>query len=229
MTWVHLTNVSGNRKVGPIKVTTSDKESCPSECGIKAECYAGGGPLAIHWNKVREGERGDNWDGFVNRVKRFRKNELWRHNQAGDLPPNADGKLDADKCEALADAASHTDGWTYTHYDPTDAHNNSVIKGMNEIGGLVVNLSADTMEQADTYHELGIAPVTVVLPEDAPNKGNKTPNGLPILVCPAQIADEIACDTCKVCQKRDRKCIVGFKAHGSRRKKLTKKLASNAV
>ena len=68
MTWVHLTNISGNRKVGPIKVTTSDKESCPSECGIADECYASGGPLAIHWNKVREGERGDNWDGFVDRV-----------------------------------------------------------------------------------------------------------------------------------------------------------------
>ena len=135
MTWVHLTNISGNRKVGPIKVTTSDKASCPSECGIADECYAGGGPLAIHWNKVREGERGDNWEGFVKRVARFRKGELWRHNQAGDLPPNADGKLDADKCEALADAASHTDGWTYTHYDPTDDHNNSVIKGMNEVGG----------------------------------------------------------------------------------------------
>ena len=55
MTWVHLTNISGNRKVGPIKVTTSDKASCPSECGIADECYASGGPLAIHWNKVREG------------------------------------------------------------------------------------------------------------------------------------------------------------------------------
>ena len=186
MTWVHLTNISGNRKVGPIKVTTSEKSSCPSECGIADECYASGGPLAIHWNKVGEGQRGDNWDGFVNRVKRFRKNELWRHNQAGDLPQDENGKLDADKCEALADAASHTDGWTYTHYNPMDKHNFEVIQNMNSVGGLVVNLSADTMEQADTYSRLGIAPVTVVLPEDAPNMGNKTPEGLPIVVCPAQ-------------------------------------------
>ena len=224
MTWVHLTNISGNRKVGPIKVTTSEKSSCPSECGIKAECYAGGGPLAIHWNKVGEGQRGDNWDGFVNRVKRFRKNELWRHNQAGDLPPNADGKLDADKCESLADAASHTDGWTYTHYNPMDKHNFEVIQKMNSVGGLVVNLSADTMEQADTYSRLGIAPVTVVLPEDAPNMGNKTPEGLPIVVCPAQTQEDMSCNICELCQKRDRKSIVGFKAHGSRRKKLTAKL-----
>ena len=45
MTWVHLTKISGNRKVGPIKVTTTEKSSCPSECGIADECYAGGGPL----------------------------------------------------------------------------------------------------------------------------------------------------------------------------------------
>ena len=224
MTWVHLTNVSGNRKVGPIKVTTSEKSSCPSECGIKAECYAGGGPLAIHWNKVGEGQRGDNWDGFVNRVKRFRKNELWRHNQAGDLPQDENGKLDADKCESLADAASHTDGWTYTHYNPMDKHNFEVIQKMNSVGGLVVNLSADTMEQADTYSRLGIAPVTVVLPEDAPNMGNKTPEGLPIVVCPAQTQEDMSCNICELCQKRDRKSIVGFKAHGSRRKKLTAKL-----
>ncbi len=205
MTWVHLTKISGNRKVGPIKVTTTEKSSCPSECGIADECYAGGGPLNIHWNQVSQHNRGDNWDGFVNRVKRFRKNELWRHNQAGDLPQNENGKLDSDKCEALADAASHTDGWTYTHYDPTDDHNNSVISGMNEVGGLVVNLSADTVEQADEYQ------------------------GLPIVVCPAQTQEDMSCNICELCQKRDRKSIVGFKAHGTKRKKLSEKLVSNAI
>ena len=154
---------------------------------------------------------------------------MWRHNQAGDLPQNENGKLDSDKCEALADAASHTDGWTYTHYDPTDDHNNSVISGMNEVGGLVVNLSADTVEQADEYHELGIAPITVVLPEDAPNMGNKTPEGLPIVVCPAQTQEDMSCNICELCQKRDRKSIVGFKAHGSRRKKLTEKLVEQNI
>jgi hypothetical protein len=85
------------------------------------------------------------------------------------------------------------------------------------------------MEQADTYYELGIAPVTVVLPEDAPNMGNKTPNGLPIVVCPAQTQEDMSCDICELCQKRDRKSIVGFKAHGSRRKKLTAKLDNENI
>lgn len=229
MSWVHLTNVSGNRKVGPIKVTTTEKSSCPTECGVMDECYASGGPLAIHWNKVGEGQRGDNWEAFTKRVRRFHKNELWRHNQAGDLPPNEDGKLDEQKCEQLANAASHTNGWTYTHYNPMDKHNFEVIQKMNSVGGLVVNLSADTMEQADTYSRLGIAPVTVVLPEDAPNMGNKTPEGLPIVICPAQTQDDMACNRCKLCQVQDRKSIVGFKAHGSRRKKLSAKLLDESV
>jgi hypothetical protein len=44
------------------------------------------------------------------------------------------------------------------------------------------------------------------------------------VVCPAQTQDEMACNICELCQKRDRKSIVGFKAHGSRRKKLSAKL-----
>lgn len=229
MTWVHLTPVSGNSKVGPIKVTTTEKKSCPKECGIMDECYANGYHLNMHWTKVSSHERGDNWWGFVDRVKRFRKGELWRHNQAGDLPKDEEqsadvDRLDSDKCMALADAASHTDGWTYTHYDPTDKHNGEVIKNMNTIGGLVVNLSADTLDKADEYHELGIAPVTVPLPADAPHLGNKTPNGLPIVVCPAQTNEEIQCATCELCQVRDRKSIVGFLAHGVKAKQLTEKL-----
>jgi hypothetical protein len=100
---------------------------------------------------------------------------------------------------------------------------------MNKVGGLVVNLSADNIQQADSHYELGIAPVTVVLSEDAPNMGNKTPNGLPIVVCPAQTQEDISCNICELCQKRDRKSIVGFKAHGVKRKKLSEKLVTNAL
>ena len=113
--------------------------------------------------------------------------------------------------------------------DVDEEYSSSVIDSMNKVGGLVINLSADNIEQADSHYELGIAPVTVVLSEDAPNMGNKTPNGLPIVVCPAQTQEDMACNICELCQKRDRKSIVGFKAHGSRRKKLSEKLVSNAV
>jgi len=62
------------------------------------------------------------------------------------------------------------------------------------------------------------------LPIDAPDRGNKTPDGIPIVVCPAQTQEEMSCDVCKLCQVRDRKSIVGFKAHGTAKKRLSKKL-----
>jgi hypothetical protein len=222
--WVHLTMKSGNRKVGPIPVSTTEKASCPDECALKdTDCYARFGPLGMHWAKIGEGGRGDNWDAFCGRVKRFIDHQLWRHDQAGDLPKNSKGRIHKSKALRLAKAAAHTRGWTYTHYDPTNEHNADVISRMNEIGGLVVNLSADTVKQADEYVDLNIGPVTVTVPEDAENF--RTENGHLVVICPAQTHDHISCDICKLCQKRDRKSIVGFRAHGTARKRLNNRLA----
>ena len=223
--WVSLTAKSGNVKVGAIPVSTTEKASCPTECPLKdTDCYARFGPLGIHWGKVKEGLRGDNWTAFCLRVATFVANQLWRHNQAGDLPQRKDGKIHRRKAMQLARAAAHTMGWTYTHYDPTDEHNGSTIADMNKIGGLVVNLSADSLTEADQYANLGIGPVTVTLPSDAPTMGNQTPGGLPIVVCPAQTAEHMTCEQCKLCAKQERKSIVGFLAHGIANVRMTKRL-----
>ena len=37
-------------------------------------------------------------------------------------------------------------------------------------------------------------------------------------VCPATYRDDISCATCGLCQRANRKVIVGFPAHGSRNK-----------
>jgi len=227
MTWVTLNMKSGNRKVGAIPVSTSDKKTCPSACPLKdTDCYARFGPLGMHWNKIGPDGRGDNFEAFCKRVEKFDSGQLWRHNQAGDLPPseNDSEKLDAVKCKLLSKSAKHTNGWTYTHYDLTDKHNRKVVKAMNKSGGLVVNLSADSLQEADSYAKMGIGPVTVTLPKDASHRGNKTPKGLPIVVCPAQTAD-VSCEQCRLCQNRDRKSIVGFLAHGTASKRLSERLS----
>lgn len=221
---VSLNNKSGNRKIGAIPVSTTEEASCPPYCPFKdTDCYARFGPLGMHWRKVRPGMRGDNWNGFCSRVRRFPAGQLWRHNQAGDLPQRKDGRLHATKCRSLSLASGHTRGWTYTHYDPTDAHNRRVIAGMNQHGGLTVNLSADSMDQADEYVALGIGPVTVVLPENAPHNGNVTPDGNPVVTCPAQ-THELTCEQCKLCQVATRKSIVGFLAHGTASKRLSRRI-----
>ena len=85
----HMTLVSGNTKVGPIPVTTTSKDSCPSTCSFKGNgCYAEGGHLAIHWNRLSAGQssRELNLEQLCGAIKSLRFKQLWRHNQAGDLP-----------------------------------------------------------------------------------------------------------------------------------------------
>ena len=147
--WVALNMVSANRKVGAIPVSTTEEKSCPTECPLKGtDCYARFGPLGMHWRKIGEGGRGDNWAAFCKRVKKFAKQQLWRHNQAGDLP-QLNEKLDAEKCAELSAASQHTKGWTYTHYNPLDSHNQEVIRKINSVPGMSETLSADTMAEAD--------------------------------------------------------------------------------
>lgn len=233
---VTLNLKSANRKVGPIPVSTTEEDSCPSSCPLRGtNCYARFGPLGMHWRKIGIGGRGLQWSLFCCAVAKFVADTLWRHNQAGDLPKcetlsddNVD-RIDADKCTELSDASAHTRGWTYTHYDPTDDHNRKVIADMNSRQGMTVNLSADSLEQADQYFGLDIGPVCVILPRDAETKGNKTPNGLPIVTCPAQTNEDMSCKQCKLCQVRNRKSIVGFLAHGTASKRLSEKLDERTV
>ena len=220
---VHLTNVSRNIKTGPIPVSTTEESSCPPECPLKGtDCYARFGPLGMHWRKVVD--KGMEWWEFCKKVRKFRRFQLWRHNQAGDLPQNDDGTIDGEKCGQLSEASKHTRGWTYTHYDPTNDHNAEIIGKMNSIPGMTVNLSSDSLTEADEYYKLGIGPVVTILPLDAPDRQNKTPNGIPIVVCPAQTQENMSCDVCKLCQVLNRKSIVGFKSHGIAAKRLSKRL-----
>ncbi|VTU31969.1 hypothetical protein H4CHR_02915 [Variovorax sp. PBS-H4] len=208
----HFTRVSSNQKTGPIPVTTTSSNSCPPTCSFKSNgCYAEHGPLAIHWRQLDAGKRGYSFDELIEDVLTIRRNALWRHNQAGDLTPSAPGEIDGQLLTRLAIANKGKRGFTYTHYQPTP-HNRAAIRTAN-LMGFTVNLSAETLEQADEYAEIGIAPVVVVLPADA-TKAVKTPAGRHVIVCPATTGNT-DCLNCGICQKQDRTAIVGFPAHGS--------------
>jgi len=214
---VHTTIKSKNVKTGEIPVTTTTADTCPPDCAFKDNgCYAGSGPLALHWAKVTNGERGDTWSGFIAKVQSFKDGQLWRHNQAGDLA--GDGKrLDADANDQLADANRGKRGFTYTHYPVlTDKHNAQVVKRMNE-KGFVVNLSANNVKHADALYDLDIGPVATVLPE-AQTTNTTTPKGRKVIVCPATIRDNVSCATCQLCA-RNRDAIIGFPAHGTTKRK----------
>ena len=227
MTWVTLNTKSANRKVGPIPVSTSDTDTCPKECSLKdGDCYARFGPLGMHWRKIGSDGRGDNWIGFCKRIMSLASGTLWRHNQAGDLPKHNGisddiDRLDDEKCRQLSEAAKDTNGWTYSHYDVTDSHNRETIKEMNSKPGMVVNLSSDSLTQADEYANMDIGPVITLVPLGTDPLGIRTPEGRVVSMCPAQTQDDMSCDRCKLCAKGNRKSVVGFYPHGPAQKRLS--------
>jgi len=225
MTYVTLNPKSDNEKVGPIPVSTSDTDTCPSECSLLQDnnCYAKFGPLAWHWNKIGPKGRGSNWNAFCDRIAKLRKRTLWRHNQAGDLPGNSKGKIHFPKLRRLLKAAKKTCGFTYTHYNPLDKHNARAIKEAND-SGFVVNLSSDDLAQADDFADLGIGPVVTLVPLGTIPLGIRTPQGRTVVMCPAQTQDDITCAMCKLCSVGKRKGIVGFYPHSVAGKRLSRKL-----
>jgi hypothetical protein len=216
----HMTLQSKNKKVGKMPVTTSTATTCPTSCPFKANgCYAYGYPLKGHWDKVTEGERGDDWSTFISKIKALPPMQKWRHNQAGDLPGDME-ELDGDKCVDLARANEGKRGFTYTHYNVLDNFQNAIIvNSMNHLG-FTVNVSANNLDHADKLCDMDIAPVVVVLPIEQ-TTNTVTPKGRKVVVCPATFKDDVSCASCMLCEKWDRNVVVGFPAHGTSKKKAS--------
>jgi hypothetical protein len=212
----HITPISSNSKTGPIPVTTSGKQTCPDSCPLKDNgCYAVG-PLAIHWKAVTEGKRGDNINQFCASIKKLPVGQLWRHNQAGDLPGIGEA-IDSEQLDKIVRANKRKKGFTYTH-KPLTKHNLAAIASANK-QGFVINLSSNNVAQADEYIKHGL-PVVTLLPGDTTSKVNHTPAGHKVVTCPAAIRDT-NCARCGLCARGDRDYIIGFPVHGTSHKKAT--------
>lgn len=212
----HLTRVSGNKKTGPIPVSTSSKSTCPT-CPLKGNgCYAEGGPLRLHWDKVSDGGRGVDFEQFCNEVHALPKCQLWRWAQAGDLP-GTDDLIDGAALAQLVHANRGRRGFGFTHYDAEIPANGQALSSANA-SGFTINLSANSLEDADRLAALDVGPVVVVLPIDQ-TKPSRTPGGRFVSVCPAVVRDDVTCATCGICAHPTRRAIIGFPAHGSGAKK----------
>lgn len=224
---VQLTLKSRNGKVGPIPVSTTADLTCPDTCALKASgCYAKAGPLGMLWRALSAAEPGQpfkqgrgtaqslDWQGFTAAIANLPEGQLWRHNQAGDLP-GVGNAIDVGALNDLIMANSGKRGFTYTHKPMTVPSNRLAVNEANE-NGFTVNLSADNLREADTLAGMHIGPVVVVLPVDADHKADiRTPEGRKVVVCPATYQEETACVDCQLCQRANRKTIVGFPAHGA--------------
>jgi RNA polymerase sigma factor (sigma-70 family) len=203
--WVR---VSGNRKLGGIPCSLSERASCPTSCSMyDAGCYANYGHLGHHWRQVSH--RGLPWEVFLDVVRRLPERQLWRHNEAGDLVGHG-AAIDEERLRQLVDANRGRLGFTFTHR--TAVSNHPLLRWANE-SGFAVNLSADSLDEADALSTANVGPVVTLLPHDAPSRGLRTPAGRRVVVCPAQTVD-LTCATCRLCAKPLRKAIIGFRAHG---------------
>ena len=224
---VALTLNSGNSKTGPMAVSTSTADYCPTSCALKDNgCYAENSHQGMHWRKVTSGERGVVWSQFLAEVRTLPagKFAIWRHNVAGDLPTTEAGLIDKRKVRGLIAANAGRGGFTYTHHDPEA--NRHIIQAAN-LRGFTVNLSADNAAQADEYAALGSAPVVTLLATEA--KTSKTPGGRTVVRCPAETSKTINCQTCRLCQRNSRKFIIGFYPHGSGKKQAAKVAAKHST
>lgn len=212
----HITTQSANVKTGPMPVTTSSRASCSPVCPFFDNgCYAESGPLRLHWNAVTAGLRGMSFEAFCEAISSIEEGSIWRMNQAGDLP-HIGGLIDGEAMKQLCEANQGLKGFTYTHHDISLPENLEIVEMCN-VAGFTVNLSANDIDHADTLYETGL-PVCVVLPITQ-DENITTPAGNKVVVCPATIRDDVSCYTCQLCQKADRKVIVGFPAHGTGMKK----------
>ena len=199
----------------------TSRGTCPDACSLKwLGCYALYGMLGAHWRKVSA--EGDEWPAFCADVAALPEGQLWRHNVAGDLP-GAEGAIDADALRELVAANAGRRGFTFTHYEVEGIWNytNACAIAAANRRGFTVNLSAETLEEADRLCDLNdaqpLGPICVLLPSDAPVR-IKTPGGRRVVVCPAELHGHVTCASCQLCANPTRKSVVGFRAHGQARR-----------
>lgn len=220
MTTVRLTTVSGNRKTGPIPVSITEESSCPRTCPFLGQCYASFGHTALHWRSTHK--YGVPWSDFVQRLRGFPRKQLWRHNEAGDLP-HRNGKVNRRMMLELAQASKRARGFTYTHH-VLDAANVETFRRVHAVGGFTINASCETEAQADAAIAKGLPAVIVRASTDPLPKGATTPGGAPLRQCPAEQSD-ITCARCGICARVDRKTVIVFHAHGNGAKRVNNILA----
>jgi hypothetical protein len=207
---------SKNQKLGGIPCSVTSRNTCPPSCSFyNRGCYAELHMQGYHWRQV--GEHGEDWPAFIDAVAQLPEGQLWRHNVAGDLPGDGE-RIDARRLAELVMAADHTRAFTFTH-----AHrlreNLPLIRAANE-SGFVVNLSADSLDEADRLAALDVGPVAVVLPSTTTGRSTRTPAGRKVVVCPAQTEASLTCADCQLCAQPNRKAAIGFLAHGVARARV---------
>ncbi len=216
---VRAVKKSRNIKTGKIPVTTSPRSTCPSTCAFYGACYAEDNHLGRRWDEVDAAVEPNgsimNWSALCDFVRALPFGQVWRHNQAGDLP-GSNNRINRRMLAQLVRANKGKLGFTYTHKPLTESNLTAIRDAIK--GGFCINISANSPAHADTIPS--DLPIAVVMPESFTGRA-KTPQGRDIIQCPAQYLDHVTCASCKLCARPKRKFIVGFAAHGVMRRLIS--------
>jgi hypothetical protein len=221
-----FTAASKNVKTGPIPTVIVSRDTCPPSCNLyNSGCYARGGMVRMHWDRVNT--NGMSFVSLLEKIKTIGDDKIWRYAVAGDLPGEEEN-IDLVSLKKLVDANVGKRGFTYTHKNPTILNNNIGIMYAND-NGFTINLSSNNAAQADEYLSLNIAPVVTIMPHDTTAKDwktDKTPNGNLIVRCPAEYQEKTTCSNCggnkgALCARSDRKYVIGFTTHGAAKNKAS--------
>lgn len=225
---VHWMPKAKDRKLGGIPACYVSGSTCPDACGLKgAGCYAEQAFQKAHWRKLAC-EGGAPWHELLDRVAALAPGTLWRYAVAGDLPGDGD-TLDEGLVMELARAnyghGRPRLGFGFTH-KPCNSVADGVVLLRARAHGLVINLSADGLADADRKLAMRIAPVVAVVPSDTP-RFFRTPGGARGVVCPAEVGD-ITCRECRLCANASRSSVVGFRAHGNHARRVSLKVMGDS-
>ena len=218
----HLTRASGNRKTGPIPVTTSSRATCAPTCPfLGSGCYADGGPLASHFGKVTTGERGVPFPQHCAELAALPPGQITRLHQAGDMPHNG-GRISRRFVHGMVKACRKLKAYTYSHHLLSLGENLALLRYANR-QGLTVNVSTESEAAADEAIAAGLPAVMAVRSDEERDRW-QTPAGHAVLVCPAQTGNT-DCATCQLCYKRNKRMIIAFRAHGNTKRKADAAIA----
>jgi hypothetical protein len=207
---------AGNSKTGAMLLVRSPRSTCPDSCGLKNNgCYAFNFPTAMHW--LKQDTVGVDFATVLYAVGTLPKKALWRLFEAGDFESSPENPelISSQQVISLIAANNGKRGFGYTHYPVLP--NLEALQLMNN-SGLTINASADSFEQAAVYFSLGL-PTTLLVSENYPK--DTVVDGVRVVVCPNQSTpSKPTCLQCQLCQKPDRDYVIGFRVHGSKKRKI---------
>ena len=97
-------------------------------------------------------------------------------------------------------------------------HNRVCLENAN-LMGFTVNVSTESVEDADRVMTEYNLPAVAVVNSEETRRFYKTESGRKVITCPAALfPDKVTCATCGLCQIADRQFIVALPAHGTAKK-----------